>query len=160
MPEPAPEAPTAGEPNDAILSPDGGRFDQSKPVGVAHAALAAEAATCSLVGRTVADVERDLILETLKHCLGNRSHAANILISIRTLRKPSSTNMRPRASPFRPRTGARCARRAAQRDPGRTRAADRMALRRFRRFPVKALSAAFVPSLHSRAMRLTRESHT
>ena len=40
-----------------------------------------------LVGRTVADVERDLILETLNHCLGNRTHAANILgISIRTLR--------------------------------------------------------------------------
>src|SRR3977135_3512363 len=47
----------------------------------------AEAVTGSLVGRTVADVERDLILETLKHCLGNRTHAANILgISIRTLR--------------------------------------------------------------------------
>ena len=43
--------------------------------------------TRTLVGRTVADVERDLILETLKHCLGNRTHAANILgISIRTLR--------------------------------------------------------------------------
>jgi DNA-binding NtrC family response regulator len=41
----------------------------------------------TLVGRTVADVERELILETLKHCLGNRTHAANILgISIRTLR--------------------------------------------------------------------------
>jgi hypothetical protein len=40
-----------------------------------------------LVGRTLAEVERDLILETLKHCLGNRTHAANILgISIRTLR--------------------------------------------------------------------------
>ena len=40
-----------------------------------------------LVGRTVAQVERDLILETLHHCLGNRTHAANILgISIRTLR--------------------------------------------------------------------------
>ena len=40
-----------------------------------------------LVGRTVADVERDLILNTLDHCLGNRTHAANILgISIRTLR--------------------------------------------------------------------------
>jgi two-component system, response regulator FlrC len=40
-----------------------------------------------LVGRTVADVERDLIIDTLKHCLGNRTHAANILgISIRTLR--------------------------------------------------------------------------
>lgn len=40
-----------------------------------------------LVGRTVADVERDLILATLKHCLGNRTRAANVLgISIRTLR--------------------------------------------------------------------------
>jgi DNA-binding NtrC family response regulator len=40
-----------------------------------------------LIGRTVADVERELILETLKHCGGNRTHAANILgISIRTLR--------------------------------------------------------------------------
>ena len=40
-----------------------------------------------LVGRTVADVERDLIVDTLYHCLGNRTHAANILgISIRTLR--------------------------------------------------------------------------
>ena len=40
-----------------------------------------------IVGRTVADVERDLILETLKHCLGNRTRAANILgISLRTLR--------------------------------------------------------------------------
>jgi DNA-binding NtrC family response regulator len=40
-----------------------------------------------LVGRTVADVERDLIIDTLKHTLGNRTHAAKILgISIRTLR--------------------------------------------------------------------------
>ena len=43
--------------------------------------------THALVGRTVADVERDLILETLKHCFGNRTHTASILgISIRTLR--------------------------------------------------------------------------
>jgi DNA-binding NtrC family response regulator len=41
----------------------------------------------SLVGRTVADVERDLILATLGRCFGNRTHAASILgISIRTLR--------------------------------------------------------------------------
>ena len=46
-----------------------------------------ETVTRAFVGRTVADVERDLILETLQHCLGNRTHAANILgISIRTLR--------------------------------------------------------------------------
>ncbi len=40
-----------------------------------------------LVGRTVEDVEKNLILDTLNHCLGNRTQAANILgISIRTLR--------------------------------------------------------------------------
>ncbi len=40
-----------------------------------------------LVGSTVAEVERNLIIDTLLHCLGNRTHAANILgISIRTLR--------------------------------------------------------------------------
>ena len=32
-------------------------------------------------------VEKKLIIDTLDHCLGNRTHAANILgISIRTLR--------------------------------------------------------------------------
>src|SRR6266404_5684932 len=73
---------------DAILTPDGDRLDTPKTVpAVAHATFAAEQVTRALVGRTVADVERDLILETLKHCLGNRTHAANILgISIRTLR--------------------------------------------------------------------------
>jgi len=72
---------------DAILTPDGSRLDASRHPAVAHAALAAEQVTRGLVGRTVAEVERDLILETLKHCLGNRTHAANILgISIRTLR--------------------------------------------------------------------------
>lgn len=40
-----------------------------------------------LVGRTVTEVERELILGTLNHCLGNRTHAATILgISLRTLR--------------------------------------------------------------------------
>src|SRR5215471_12064809 len=73
---------------EAILTPDGDRLDVSKTQpAVAHATFAAEQFTRALVGRTVADVERDLILETLKHCLGNRTHAANILgISIRTLR--------------------------------------------------------------------------
>ncbi len=41
----------------------------------------------SLVGRRVEEVERDLIIETLGHTLGNRTHAATILgISIRALR--------------------------------------------------------------------------
>lgn len=44
-------------------------------------------AVSNLIGRTISDVERDMILNTLDHCLGNRTHAANILgISIRTLR--------------------------------------------------------------------------
>jgi DNA-binding NtrC family response regulator len=54
---------------------------------VARMPRAAEPVCRALVGRTVSEVERDLILETLKHCLGNRTHAANLLgISIRTLR--------------------------------------------------------------------------
>jgi len=41
----------------------------------------------AMIGRTIADVEREMIVNTLDHCLGNRTHAANILgISIRTLR--------------------------------------------------------------------------
>ena len=73
---------------EAIAMPDGtelGAF--AAATVVSQAAQAAEAATRSLVGRTVAEVERDLILDTLDHVLGNRTHAANILgISIRTLR--------------------------------------------------------------------------
>ncbi|MDO9608055.1 MAG: sigma-54 dependent transcriptional regulator [Brevundimonas sp.] len=53
----------------------------------ARAAQAADAVTRSFVGQTVAAMEKTLILDTLTHCLGNRTHAANILgISIRTLR--------------------------------------------------------------------------
>ncbi len=71
---------------EAILLNSGvGAAAPSDPAGVA--ATAAGRGTSGLVGRTVAEVERDLILETLDHCLGNRTHAANILgISIRTLR--------------------------------------------------------------------------
>jgi len=59
----------------------------SDALGASDDADAASAGTTAMVGRTVADVERDLILNTLQHCLGNRTHAANILgISIRTLR--------------------------------------------------------------------------
>ncbi len=62
--------------NSGTGAPDQGGGEQSVAPGVG-----------GLVGRTVADVERDLILDTLGHCLGNRTHAANILgISIRTLR--------------------------------------------------------------------------
>jgi len=48
---------------------------------------AAESLTRALVGQTVAEVERALILGTLDRCRGNRTQAAGILgISIRTLR--------------------------------------------------------------------------
>ncbi len=46
-----------------------------------------EAGEAPVVGQTVAGMERRLIIDTLKHTLGNRTTAANILgISIRTLR--------------------------------------------------------------------------
>jgi two-component system, response regulator FlrC len=46
-----------------------------------------EAGVATLVGRRMDEVERDLILHTLSHTLGNRTHAATILgISIRALR--------------------------------------------------------------------------
>jgi two-component system, response regulator FlrC len=74
--------------SDAIMTPEGDAMDPGASADpAARAAQAAEAVTRNLVGRTVADVERDLILDTLDHCLGNRTHAAKILgISIRTLR--------------------------------------------------------------------------
>jgi DNA-binding NtrC family response regulator len=72
---------------EAIAMPDGTGMGAPAPSVAAAAAQAAEAITRTMVGRTVADVERDLILDTLDHVLGNRTHAANILgISIRTLR--------------------------------------------------------------------------
>ncbi|MFZ1414463.1 MAG: sigma-54 dependent transcriptional regulator [Defluviicoccus sp.] len=50
----------------------------------AEASPSLEAVT---VGTTLADMERSLIIDTLQHCLGNRTHAATVLgISIRTLR--------------------------------------------------------------------------
>ncbi|MFO1072305.1 MAG: sigma-54 dependent transcriptional regulator [Geminicoccaceae bacterium] len=53
----------------------------------AAAVRAAAEGTAPLVGRTVAEVERVLILDTLRHTAGNRTHAAAMLgISIRTLR--------------------------------------------------------------------------
>ena len=71
---------------DAVRLPDGARLEAAEGPAAQAARIAGEI-TSTHVGRTVAAVERDLILDTLKHCLGNRTHAANILgISIRTLR--------------------------------------------------------------------------
>ena len=70
----------------AAIQLSGATRSDSKPMADRLGA-AASAAVAAFVGRSVADVERDLILETVTHCLGNRTHAANILgISIRTLR--------------------------------------------------------------------------
>jgi two-component system, response regulator FlrC len=74
---------------DAIRLPDGQPLAAADPGARAAqaASLAAETANRSYVGQTVAAMEQQLIIDTLEHCLGNRTHAANILgISIRTLR--------------------------------------------------------------------------
>jgi DNA-binding NtrC family response regulator len=72
---------------DAIRMPDGSAFTGSGSSVARQAADAAQTVQTDMIGRTVAEVEQDLILNTLDHCLGNRTHAANILgISIRTLR--------------------------------------------------------------------------
>ncbi|HLI66859.1 MAG TPA: sigma-54 dependent transcriptional regulator [Caulobacteraceae bacterium] len=72
----------------AIRLPDGQPMTAAPEAQTARAAsIAAETAARAFVGQTVAEVEQQLIIDTLSHCLGNRTHAANILgISIRTLR--------------------------------------------------------------------------
>lgn len=73
----------------SIRLPDGTGLAEAAEANniAAQAAQTAETAARAMVGRTVADVEKELILDTLDHCLGNRTHASNILgISIRTLR--------------------------------------------------------------------------
>jgi DNA-binding NtrC family response regulator len=73
----------------AIRLPDGQPLSALDPQArtAQAASLAAETAARAFVGQTVAEMEQQLILDTLSHCLGNRTHAANILgISIRTLR--------------------------------------------------------------------------
>ncbi len=75
-----------------IVEPDAimlqGVIEQSETMtGTNGSAKPASGNTGGLVGRTVDSVEQELIIDTLSYCLGNRTHAANILgISIRTLR--------------------------------------------------------------------------
>ena len=71
------------------ISRDGDTATGSAMNGSSEISAAGEtlAPTRPLVGRKMSEVERDLIIDTVYHCLGNRTHAANILgISIRTLR--------------------------------------------------------------------------
>jgi two-component system, response regulator FlrC len=76
----------------AVLLAEGGEIGADAielgPAPVLQATAAAAATgVASLVGRRMDEVERDLIIETLGHTLGNRTHAATILgISIRALR--------------------------------------------------------------------------
>ncbi|MBM3569486.1 MAG: sigma-54-dependent Fis family transcriptional regulator, partial [Alphaproteobacteria bacterium] len=66
---------------EALVLPDGTPLSQAAAAGMGGAPAAAagqgaEAASASgggMVGRTVADVERQLIVDTLYHCLGNRT---------------------------------------------------------------------------------------
>jgi two-component system response regulator FlrC len=73
----------------AIRLPDGQPMSPAD-AGAMIAGRAAQVASMTgagFVGQTVAQVEQSLIIDTLSHCFGNRTHAANILgISIRTLR--------------------------------------------------------------------------
>ncbi|MFP5447346.1 MAG: sigma-54-dependent Fis family transcriptional regulator [Caulobacterales bacterium 32-67-6] len=74
---------------DAVRLPDGQPLSPADAGARAAqaASFAAEAVQRSFVGQTVAEMEQQLIIDTLEHCAGNRTHAANILgISIRTLR--------------------------------------------------------------------------
>jgi DNA-binding NtrC family response regulator len=52
-----------------------------------QAALTPDAVIPLLVGSTVTEVERELVLQTLARCEGNRTRAARVLgVSVRTLR--------------------------------------------------------------------------
>jgi DNA-binding NtrC family response regulator len=67
--------------------PQEGTFKDLSHEEKAPAPLSIEQRISDFIGRTVSDVEQDLIMGTLNYCLGNRTHAATILgISIRTLR--------------------------------------------------------------------------
>ncbi len=75
----------------AVLLSAGDEIDAIELTGSASASTSPatphQGGVAGLVGRTMDEVERELILETLTHTLGNRTHAATILgISIRALR--------------------------------------------------------------------------
>lgn len=74
---------------DALRAPDGSKLSNQTSSMTSNMVPGSAPMAIALphVGQTVASVEQGLILDTLEHCLGNRTHAANILgISIRTLR--------------------------------------------------------------------------
>lgn len=86
-PPPAPVVPQAPVAPPIVESASAPAPTASDSASAVPSSNGVDAEVATLVGRTVADVERVLIIDTLQHCLGNRTHAANILgISIRTLR--------------------------------------------------------------------------
>jgi DNA-binding NtrC family response regulator len=75
----------------AMAAPITAAMPEASPTPMAPAQAAgtspAPRNAAALVGRRMEEVEQELILETLSHCLGNRTRAAEMLgISIRTLR--------------------------------------------------------------------------
>ncbi|MCB1651101.1 MAG: sigma-54-dependent Fis family transcriptional regulator [Alphaproteobacteria bacterium] len=83
----APDPAGVGKAGQSAEAPPAETAPAPAPSGGAAAGVKNPGAVETLVGRSIADVERDMIVNTLEHCLGNRTHAANILgISIRTLR--------------------------------------------------------------------------
>lgn len=72
----------------AVLLTDGSDIGiDAIELGVSPVSAPSVTGIASLVGRRMEEVERDLIIETLGHTFGNRTHAATILgISIRALR--------------------------------------------------------------------------
>lgn len=76
----------------AVLLSSGDKIDADAILlddiyAVINPAAGTEMSGAEFVGSTVASMERNLIIDTLKHTMGNRTTAANILgISIRTLR--------------------------------------------------------------------------
>lgn len=93
---------------DAImLTPDMLQGQSTQQPAAQQAAVSADnisgtsaSSSDSFVGRTLAEVERNMILDTLGTCGGNRTQAANILgISIRTLRNKLSQYAQGTKSP-------------------------------------------------------------
>lgn len=76
----------------AVLLSSGDKIDEDTILlddidAVINPVAGTEMSGAEFVGSTVASMERNLIIDTLKHTMGNRTTAANILgISIRTLR--------------------------------------------------------------------------
>ena len=92
------------------------------------------ASAAALVGRTVAEVERDLIIDTLRHTLGNRTHAADHPRHLDPHAAQQAARVRRRRRRGAGAAGARCclrstARRIPPSDSASTHAAGRIAAR-------------------------------